>query len=88
MLPSPVPRRLHVERWGYPYVMDDYRFHMTLTGSTRAVAPRQIEALLVAYMQDMPASHSCVDAVCLFEQDRAEQPFVVTERIAFGEVSR
>ena len=25
-------QREHLDRWGYPYVMDDFRFHMTLTG--------------------------------------------------------
>lgn len=26
-------QRQHLERWGYPFVLDEYRFHMTLTGS-------------------------------------------------------
>ena len=26
-------QREHLERWGYPFVLDEYRFHMTLTGS-------------------------------------------------------
>lgn len=25
-------QREYLERWGYPYVMDEFRFHMTLTG--------------------------------------------------------
>ena len=25
----------HLDRWGYPYVMEDFRFHMTLTGRLR-----------------------------------------------------
>jgi hypothetical protein len=25
-------QRSHAERWGYPYVFDDFRFHMTLSG--------------------------------------------------------
>jgi putative phosphonate metabolism protein len=34
-LTSPLtPRQIaHLDRWGYPYVFDDFRFHMTLTGS-------------------------------------------------------
>ncbi len=26
-------QREHLEQWGYPFVLDEYRFHMTLTGS-------------------------------------------------------
>ena len=25
-------QRAHLDRWGYPYVMEEFRFHMTLTG--------------------------------------------------------
>lgn len=30
-------QRAHLDRWGYPYVFDEFRFHMTLTGP---VAPK------------------------------------------------
>lgn len=26
----------HLDRWGYPYVLEEFRFHMTLTGSIQA----------------------------------------------------
>ena len=28
----------NIDRWGYPYVFEDFRFHMTLTGSLAAAA--------------------------------------------------
>lgn len=31
----------HLDRWGYPYVMDQFRFHLTLTGP---MAPDDLEA--------------------------------------------
>ena len=35
-------QRAHLLRWGYPYVMDEFRFHMSLTGSLAQVdAPTQ-----------------------------------------------
>jgi hypothetical protein len=28
------PRQIELmDQWGYPYVLDEYRFHMTLTGA-------------------------------------------------------
>ena len=30
-----------LDRWGYPYVLSQYQFHMTLTGKFRRVAVRQ-----------------------------------------------
>src|SRR5687767_2649966 len=37
-LKSPLtPRQIeHLDRWGYPYVFEEFRFHMTLTGSLPA----------------------------------------------------
>lgn len=30
--PLTARQKLHLDRWGYPYVFDDFRFHMSLTG--------------------------------------------------------
>jgi len=39
----------YLDRWGYPYVFEDFRFHMTLTGSIAAADRRSdIVALLQA----------------------------------------
>src|SRR5215475_1248503 len=34
--PLTARQRGHVEHWGYPYVFEDFRFHMTLTGAISA----------------------------------------------------
>jgi hypothetical protein len=31
----------HLLRWGYPYVMDEFRFHMTLSGHLPLLSPRR-----------------------------------------------
>ncbi|MCV2887920.1 DUF1045 domain-containing protein [Ruegeria aquimaris] len=36
----------HLERWGYPYVLDQFRFHITLTGRLDEDALAQAQALL------------------------------------------
>jgi putative phosphonate metabolism protein len=38
----------NLDRWGYPYVFDDFRFHMTLTGPVGADRRAAIVALLRA----------------------------------------
>jgi putative phosphonate metabolism protein len=38
----------NLDRWGYPYVFEDFRFHMTLTGSLPPGRRNQILALLQA----------------------------------------
>jgi putative phosphonate metabolism protein len=66
--------------WGYPYVMDEFRFHMTLTarlhGAERDAVGEALAPLIEPFCRD-PLS---VDAICLFRQETAEAPFRVIRR--------
>jgi putative phosphonate metabolism protein len=59
----------HLDRWGYPYVMDDFRFHMTLTG--RVPAPRRdaMVALLRERFAALNLRTLAIDRIALFRQD-------------------
>ncbi|MGB7316676.1 MAG: DUF1045 domain-containing protein, partial [Planktotalea sp.] len=37
-------QRAHLLQWGYPYVMDDFQFHVTLTGSLNDAKIEQVTA--------------------------------------------
>ena len=71
-------------RWGYPYVFEEFRFHMTLTGSVpdSPTAERLLE-LLKVYFADLTGPH-CFDGVAVFKQDSRAAPFRVLERHGFG----
>lgn len=49
-LKSPLtPRQIeHLDRWGYPYVFEEFRFHMTLTGSL----PEQKREAVLPFLQE------------------------------------
>lgn len=74
--------------WGYPYVLDEWRFHMTLANG---LASDEIERLCVALgrlaapCDEMPLH---VDGVCLFEQPATDAPFMLVRRFPFGGESR
>lgn len=58
-------RRL-LDRWGYPYVMEEFRFHMTLTGPLRddeAERTRAVLAPVLAPLIDRPLR---IASLCLF----------------------
>ncbi|MBF9042280.1 DUF1045 domain-containing protein [Rhodobacterales bacterium HKCCE4037] len=56
-----------LHRWGYPYVMDDFRFHMTLTGRTRhADAARSALAAHIAPVLPQPF---VIDSLALMGED-------------------
>ncbi len=75
------PRQEHnLTRWGYPYVLDDFRFHLTLGGHLRpGEAEPLIEAVtaLAAPYLD-PILH--LDDICLFGDPGAGEGFRLLRR--------
>lgn len=72
------PRQIgHVDRWGYPYVFEDFRFHMTLTGRLPADVSDAVVAALHARFERLKMSAVAVNAVGLFRQISADRNFEV-----------
>lgn len=69
--------------WGYPYVFEDFRFHMTLTGAIRddLVRERVLSALRI-HFADETGPHR-FEAVAVFRQPDRDAPFDIVERFAF-----
>jgi hypothetical protein len=74
-------RALLVE-WGYPYVFDEFRFHMTLSSSLADAGER---ATLVAWWQaQTPAlGPLAIDHAALFVEPAPGEPFVLWQRVPF-----
>jgi hypothetical protein len=77
----------HLVRWGYPYVLDEFRFHLTLAGplngdDTATKLVRAIDACLAAVEVDLDAVE--VRSICLFIQERQDLPFRCHSRHTFG----
>jgi putative phosphonate metabolism protein len=78
----PPAQRAHLDRWGYPYVFEEWRFHVTLT---RRLAPEEKAVLLPAveaFLGDAPARPRRVAAISLFVQPAPGAPFTIAERLA------
>jgi putative phosphonate metabolism protein len=68
-------QREHLDAWGYPYVMEDFRFHMTLTG--RLESPRREEVLAMLRQRFLAIKLEVlrVDRIALFRQDDGNTRF-------------
>ncbi|MBO6562689.1 MAG: DUF1045 domain-containing protein [Nisaea sp.] len=78
-------QELMLQRWGYPYVMNEFRFHMTL--SKRLREDEQREALLreiVKHGAEALAAPVRVDAISIFHQENRSAPFLRLEHFPFG----
>jgi len=65
----------HLDRWGYPYVMGDFQFHMTLTSRLSAERQGAILQLLQERFAGINLSTFAVDRIALFRQDEAKSEF-------------
>jgi len=64
-------QRDHLDRWGYPYVMDDFRFHMTLTGRLGSERRESVLAMLKARFATLDLATLAIDRIAVFRQDSA-----------------
>lgn len=75
----------YLQEWGYPYVMEEFRFHLTMLGSTRDEALHTaVATYLEPRAQRFAAEPLHVDAVCLYRQGSRGEPFLLVERFPFG----
>ncbi len=71
--------RDHLDRWGYPHVLEAFRFHMTLTNALPD--PDSIAALLgESLAAQLGAARLEVDALVLFEQPAPDARFRIISR--------
>lgn len=71
----------HLERWGYPYVFDQFQFHMTLTARlTDAAEHERVRAALVQRTVPVCRDPLVVDAIAVFEQASRDAPFRIAGR--------
>lgn len=72
-----------LDRWGYPYVMDEFRFHLTLTGKLsepEAEAVREALAPLLAPLLPVPFR---IASLCIFGE-AADGRFHLVHRAPLG----
>ncbi|UEM13607.1 DUF1045 domain-containing protein [Bradyrhizobium barranii subsp. barranii] len=68
-------QRDYLDRWGYPYVMEEFRFHMTLTGRLDAERRGPILEMLRARFAALGLDTLAIDRIALFKQDDTKARF-------------
>lgn len=76
-------QRSHVERHGYAFVLDDWRFHMTLSDSLPAADPRRarLRALARDHFKAALAEPLLCEDLCVFVEPAPGQPFLLRHRL-------
>ncbi|MNE78719.1 hypothetical protein D3C80_1751530 [compost metagenome] len=63
--------------WGYPHVMDEFRFHMTLTGPTEEPDRPDIHAMLNGHFSEFINRPLPITGLALFVEETRGEPFKV-----------
>jgi hypothetical protein len=66
----------NLEKWGSPFVFDQFRFHMTLTGPVDRAEREHVQLVLARYFGSAPIPVT-VDRLVLAVQEEAHEPFGV-----------
>jgi putative phosphonate metabolism protein len=74
-----------LEHWGYPYVMEEFRFHISLTERIDDIAERrammQAVIAMTAPIADKPVT---IRDLALFHQTGRDEPMKLLQRFPFG----
>lgn len=65
-----VAQEQNLARWGYPYVMDTFRFHFTLTDRLPEGESDAVRAALASHLGPLLSSPVPLADLCLFAEDR------------------
>jgi putative phosphonate metabolism protein len=69
----------YLDRWGYPFVVEEFRFHMTLTGRLTAERREPVLAMLRQRFSALGLERLPIDRIALFRQESREQRFRIVD---------
>lgn len=73
-------------KWGYPYVFDQFRFHLTLTGTLEKSERQRVRDVLRELTAQVCANPILVRDLVIFTQDDRQSPFRILARFPLAGV--
>lgn len=79
-----VQQRQYLHEYGYPHVLNDFRFHMTLSGAIGAGDEDFVTWLADTFAQIVPCASSALDRLAVFRQTSRDTAFVRIAEFPFA----
>ena len=70
-----------LRRWGYPYALDEFQFHLTLTGALSPEDAERAMAALRPLVAPFESEPFVVSEVCIFADPGGSEHFRLVERV-------
>jgi putative phosphonate metabolism protein len=80
------PQLRNLQNWGYPYVFDEFRFHMTLTGPIDPADRPRVENALVRNFADFLGEPLEIDHIAVSVEGEEGAPFEVHSLFPLAEI--
>ena len=75
----------HLDTWGYPYVLDEFRFHLTLSGKINdAELRRDLRNRIEAHLSGSLGALNTVDEIAVFGEPFTGADFRILRRFGLG----
>ncbi|MGI9384600.1 MAG: DUF1045 domain-containing protein [Methyloligellaceae bacterium] len=74
-------QRVLLAQWGYPFVLSEYRFHISLTGPLSAHECERITPVLIPALKDLQGEKLHIGAICLFAEPSNGGAFRLVARV-------
>jgi putative phosphonate metabolism protein len=74
----------NLHKWGYPYVLEEFRFHMTLTGRVPATEADRMEAAIRSFFGPLLFKPLEISSLALFAEPEPGAPFHIKSFHAIG----
>lgn len=74
----------YLQDYGYPYVHEEFRFHLTLSDALEETALSKLNTTLETVTKDAVQEPVMVDEICLFGDPGNNGPFRLLKRYGFG----
>jgi putative phosphonate metabolism protein len=81
--PLSVRQDASLVRWGYPYVFDDFRFHMTLTERLEPDEAVRLAGAARAHFAPIIGQSVMIDGITLFQEPEPGAPFLALRHFPF-----
>jgi putative phosphonate metabolism protein len=75
--------RMLLKRWGYPHVLEAFRFHLSLTGALPDASIKRLQPVLTSLFAQTIKSPAAVDGLTLSKQPDRDSPFRSIARHGF-----
>ena len=72
----------NLQKWGYPYVMDSFRFHLTLTRRLNPEESKNVMEVLAAELSEILRASLPIRDICLFGESDTSGNFQIIQRFS------